>query len=353
MQHKVVKNLSVINTVAIIATLVLPFFATQDAKAANLQKLSVRLDRMAANTFTSGMVCATPATTSTTTNIDVAVTFPTNYVLSPTLTDWTTSTTNIPATASVWPNISATTASNVTGQTVTWTYAVATLTAGTTYCFNWTNSTAALKTPVAAVSNAIGSVATHIAGPTLTDSAQYALSTISTGDQISISGTVNPTFTYTLSATSSNFSTIGNSVVNASSSPVVSIVTNARNGWVTWVKDANNGTLNSAGTGTNIPTPGAVGGASYNLGDAGHIASGGFGLGVTVSGGSAAADAAYNGAVAGYAGTLANTFRPIASSTTYSSADTVTLIPRVIASTTQAPANDYTDTLTVVAAGQF
>lgn len=133
--------------------------------------------------------------------------------------------------------------------------------------------------------------------------------------------------------------------------PAVGITTNARNGYTVWVKDANNGTFNSAGTGANIPIPTTLGTASIDMST--KSGTGAYGLGVTVSGGSATANTAYNGATTNYAGTLSNVFQPMASSITFATSDTITLIPRVIASTTQAPANDYTDTLTIVAAGQF
>ena len=349
------RRVTQITAIASIAMLVfvatINFFTYSNvARAASLTQAYVRLDRLKTATPTSGLVCARP-TTSTTTNVDVAVTFPTvavtDYTVSPTTTNWTGSTGSIPAGTTAWPGITSATIA-VVGHMVTWTYTAQTLNVGTTYCFNWAN-TAALTTSASGI-NQIGTIALHNTGPTLTDSSQYALSVIA-NDQVSITGTINPTFSFSLSQTSTSFSTIGNSVVDASPLPAVSITTNARNGYTAWVKDANNGTLNSAGTGANIPIPGSVGGASYNL--ATMTGPGAFGLGVTVSGGGATADAAYNGATTAYAGTLSNAFRPMASSTTYASNDTITLIPRAIASTTQAPASDYTDTLTVVAAGQF
>ena len=350
MKLKLIRGLSWMNIVSLIAVLVLPIlYFTQSAQASSLTQAYVRLDRLKTATPTTGLVCARP-TTATTTNVDVAVTFPTvavtDYTLSSTTTNWTASTGSIPTGTTAWPGITGATIA-VGGHTVTWTYTAQTLSTSNTYCFTWTN-TAALTT-AAAGTNQIGTIALHNTGPTLTDSSQYALSIVA-NDQVVVTGTINPTFSFSLSGTSANFSSIGNSEVDASPTPSITIVTNARNGYTAWVEDANNGTLNSAGTSSNIPIPTTLGSASVNL--SAKSSTGAFGLGVTTTGG-ATATAAYNGATAGYAGTLANTFQPMASSSTYSSGDTITLIPRAIASTTQAPANDYTDTLTVVAAGQF
>lgn len=345
MQSRIVKSLSIINVIAILVAIIVPIIAVQKAQASNFNIAMMRTDRMAASTATTGTVCARP--TSTATEGKVVLTFPASFAvgLAATWTIDTTTTTSWPGTPT--PSAWAVTTPVVASQTVTFTSPD--LTVGTTYCFNWNLSTAistgATTGPVDA------SIETQTAASAQIDRTAVKLYVLTTSDQVSVTGAVAPTFSMSLSGTSAPLGTIANSVVNASTTPTVTVVTNARNGWTAWVSDANNGTLNSIGASANIPTPGAVGGASYNL--ATMAAAGAYGLGVTVSGGSATADAAYNGATSGYAGTLSSTFRQMAYSTTYASSDVVTLIPRAIAKTTQAPASDYTDTLTVVAAGQF
>ena len=344
MKNGMLKSFSWINILNLIALLVLPIlYCTQKVQAAGLTQAAVRLDRMSATATTGGTVCAKPTTTDVETM--VMVTFPTGFGVNSTAANWTTTITNLPFGATAWPGIG--TATSVSGQNVT--FPSTDLTVGTMYCFNFAG-TSTLTNP-AANNSLIGTVTTQKTGPTTIDSSQYALSIVSSGyDQVSINGTINPTFSFSLSGTSANFTSIANSVSNTSSNPTVTIVTNARNGWTAWVKDANGGTLTSAGTGTNIPTPGAVG-SNYDLST--MTSTGAFGLGVTTTGGSSTPTTEYNGATAGHAGTLSSTFRPMASSTAYAASDVVTLLPRAIASTTQAPASDYTDTLTVVAAGQF
>ncbi len=351
-KETILKELSLLNISILGLSMMLPaFYWTQKAQAANLAFTMVRLDRMSASTATGGTVCVKPLTVASTEG-KVVVTFPSDFTLNATASNWTSDITpnsSWPTGAIAWAGLTspATVADNG-AKTVT--FASGDLASGSSiYCFNFSGTTT-LTTGSAGISKT-GSVATQTGASAAIDSSNYALAVIA-NDQVQVTGTVNPTFSFTLSSTSANFISIGNSVANTSSNPTVTIVTNARNGWTTWVKDANDGTLTSAGTGSNIPNAGTVG-TSYNLGDAGHIASGGFGLGITTTGGSSAPTTEYSGVSAGYAGRLSNAFRPAATSTAFASSDVITLLPRAIASVTQAPANDYTDTITIVGAGQF
>lgn len=347
MKKKVFASVSMVNIIALVAVLVLPMlYFAQNANASALNIALIRTDRMQTSVATTGTVCARP--TSVNTEAKVVLTFPATFALGLAAT-WTVDTSN----TSSWPGSPTPTAWAVSAPVVasqTVTFTSPDLTVGTTYCFNW-NLTTALTTGSAATGNQIGYVETQTAGSATIDKSAVAMQLVGVGaDQVTVTGTVNPTFTYSLSATSANFASIANSVADVTTPPVVTITTNARNGWVTWVKDANNGTLNSVGTSSNIPTPGAVG-SNYDL--ATMTGPGAFGLGVTTTGGSSAPSIEYSGVTAGHAGALSNNFRIAASSTAYATSDAITLRPRAIASTTQAPASDYTDLLTVIAAGQF
>lgn len=350
MKIKILKSVSLVNILSLVAAIILPiiYYNTTKAEAAGLNITMVRLDNMVGGAFTSGTVCARPTTAST--EAFVQITFPTSFTVSTTVADWAVNTTNLgwpgSPTPTAWPGI-GTQATSAVGKVVT--FASTDLTVGTTYCFNWTNTTAALQNPAGANIDQTGILTTRTSVPADIDSSPFALATV-TGDTVLVTGTVNPTFSFSLSASSATFTAIGNSVANVVTPPTATVITNARNGWTAWVKDANNGTLNSAGTGTNIPTPGAVG-SNYDL--ATMTGPGAFGLGITTSGGSSAPSAEYTGVTAGHAGTLSNAYRIGASSTTYATSDVITLLPRAIASVTQAPASDYTDTITIVAAGQF
>jgi hypothetical protein len=143
----------------------------------------------------------------------------------------------------------------------------------------------------------------------------------------------------------------------SSSGRTVTIATNAAAGWVAWVKSAN-AALNSASTGASIATAGTVNNAPSDLAaltgyvlDVDITTDSGTGTGTV----SQASDygAEYAGTNATSGGTLSTTFQPIAAASGTTDGDVLTLIERAKISAVQAAAVDYTDTLTVVAAGRF
>lgn len=311
---------------------------TGAASAAALSQVSVRFDRMKATTATTGTVCAKAANAGQT---SVSVTFPTGYTVSTTVGNWTTSTTNLawPTGASAWPTIGAT-ATTATGQVVTWSSGA--LTAGTLYCFNWTNS-AALST--AAAGTYTGTVATNVDSAT-----SYATATIA-DDQIVVTATVAPTFTFALSGNTDNLGALSAGSVAVSPTPRTATVnTNAKNGWYVWAKDASTG-LNSASASATI--------ASTTPGSNSTLAAGteGYNTGITTSqtGGSGTLTVAtpFVGGSTGKGGGLDTTLRTLVSSTGTANNAVVTLTNNAAIASTTAAATDYTDTITVVGAGLF
>ncbi|MEI7891191.1 MAG: hypothetical protein WCI36_04475 [bacterium] len=350
MQQKVVKNLSIFNLIAIIVAVAAPFFATQNAQAGGLGQLSIRLDRMAAGATTGGTVCARPVTVDTETL--VMVTFPTGFTVNPTATNWTVTTTNIPSGTTAWPGIG--TATLVAGQSVT--FPSTDLTIATTYCFNFSGTTT--LTNATAGIDKVGSVTTQKAGPTTIDSSQFALATI-TDDTIIVSATVPPNFSFALSGNTDTLGTLSASSVSSSAGKTATIITNASNGWVAWVKSASASGLTSASTGANIPFIGtaadntvaliSAGTSSYGL-DVTWTDAGGLSTGVVSQAANFGQE--FDGD-ATHVGTPSTTFQPIAAASGITAGDTVTLTERVAISALQASASDYTDTLTVIAAGRF
>jgi hypothetical protein len=320
-------------------------------QAAGLPGTFMRLDRMKAGETISGTTCAKISNygADTGTEAKVVLNFPTGFTpgTAANFTITTAPTAGWPTTGTTAPWIGiGTTAMTVSGTAVTIASGNLTSTAPW-YCFNFTSGGG---TTGSAGANQIGSIQTQTGASAEIDSNNYATALIS-NDQVVITGTVNPTFSFSLSANTATFASITNSTVaNVVTAPTATLTTNARNGWWSWVKDANSGTLNSAATGSNIPTPGAVG-SNYNL--SGMGGTGAFGLGVTTT--NTRQSSEYDGSTfAGSgAGTLSNSYRVAASYTAATSSEVITLLPRAIVSTTQAPANDYTDTITIIAAGSF
>jgi len=326
-------------SVAVYALSIASFAAlafTSSASAAALSQTLVRFDRMKASTPTTGTVCAKSASTGQT---NVVVTFPTGYTVGASAS-WATSTANLawPATASAWPTIQAT--GTAAGQVVTFTSG--SLTAGTLYCFNWTN-TAAITTGTAGAYT--GTVATSADAAT-----PFATASIA-DDQIAVSASVAPSFTFAINVNTDNLGQLATGSVSVSPTPRTATVnTNAKNGWYVWAKDATTG-LNSASAAATIAstTPGSnstlvAGTEGYNTGITQTQTSGS---------GTVSVAAAFVGGATGKGGGLDTTLRTLASSTGTANNAVLTVTNNAAISSLTVPATDYTDTITLVGAGLF
>lgn len=325
-------------------SLVLPLFSQNFAAAADLGQATVRFDRMQVSTATTGTVCAKP--TSTATEADVQVTFPTGYTLGAAGT-FTVNTTNLawPTGGTAWPSIA--TATNVTGQVVT--FPSGDLTAGTLYCFNWANSAAVTIKSGASGSNT-GTITTRTTTPTNIDTAGFSTASVS-GDQITVTATVPSTFSFALSATTDQLGTLTTGSVATSPTPrTATVSTNAKNGWMVWAKDLNTG-LNSATASKTI--------ASTTPGSNSTLSAGteGYNTGVTSSqvGGSGTISVAapFVGSSAGQGSGLDTGLRMLASSNGTADTAVLTLKNNAAINATTPGASDYTDTITVVGGGLF
>lgn len=319
----------------------------QHAHAAALGQVLVRFDRMKVSTTTTGTVCAKPTTASTEAKVTVA--FPTSYTLGA-YTTFTVGTTNTawPSGATAWLGITAPTgAGDIVGQTVT--FASSDLVVGTLYCFNWTTASAVTQ-PGSATPSEVGSVTTKDSGNSTIDTAQYATATI-TDDQIVVTATVPPVFTFALSGNTDALGTLGTGSVVVSPTPrTATIGTNAKNGWQAWAKDSSTGLSSSSASYTiGSTTPGtnstlSAGTEGYNTGiTSSHAAGSGS---ITVA-------APFVGGSTGKGGGLNTTLATLATSNGTATSDVLTLTNNVAISNATAAATDYTDTITVVAAGLF
>lgn len=352
-----IQRIAVLQAFSLILVIVLPILLSNQLKAAGFAQAYVRFDRLKAATGTGGLVCANPGTTNTA-NVDVQVTFPdensaTDFTVSTTAGHWAAVTTDIPSGTSAWPGITAATAT-ISGQTVTWTYAAnQTLNNGTIYCFRWTNTSA--LTTSSAGTNFVGTITTRTTAAATIDTTKYATAIIS-DDQIVVSATVPATFSFALSGNTDSIGTLSTTTAS-SSGRTVTIGTNAASGWVAWVKSAN-AALNSASTGATIATAGTVNDDDTDLAsttgyvlDVNITTDSGTGTGTVTQ--AAGYGQEYDGLNATSGGTLSTTFQPIAASNGTTDGDVLTLIERAKITAVQAAATDYTDTLTVVAAGRF
>jgi hypothetical protein len=347
------KYLTLPNITGVLVLLVVSFisFISIVHAAPNFTWAKVRLDRMAASTATTGTICAKPGVSAT--EGKVIVKFPSDFTVNTTLTNWTINTspqgwseTGPQPTGWLGVGTSAVAADNG-AKTVT--FNSGDIIAGTAYCFNW-SSTAALTTGASA-SNLQGYVNTQTASSVDIEKTAVAFAIISANaDLITVTAQVNPTFSFSLSGNTAPFSgALQNSATTETSAITATITTNAPNGWTTWVKSANAGLTSASPGATTINTIGTYDGAPSTLsgGTPGYV------LRVATAGGSSTPAAEYTVGSVDQGGTLTTAYNYAAYSTASASGDTVTFYERARVSTTQVPATDYTDTLTVVAAGMF
>lgn len=321
----------------------------------------VRTDRMKLNTATTGTVCAKPTTTATETS--VKVTFPTSYTVSGTVGNWSVGTTSTgwpkdPAdnttTATAWPGIAQPTGAGefvIAGQSVN--FVSTDLTVGTWYCFNWTN-TAALTTKNSATNNNTGQVITQTTGGAASDTGNYATATV-TDDQIAVTATVNPSFSFSLSSNSAALSTLTPTNPVSATAINARVSTNAYKGYNIWAADpAGSPGLTAASVSKTIvynPTVGSAAAAlsngveGYNLGAG--TSSGTTCPSVTDDANFASSGTPYKG------GGLDNTLRSVAFGTGPADACDLPLTVSASVSNITPAATDYAGTMTVVAAGRF
>jgi hypothetical protein len=317
--------------------------------AVGFQAAYLRLDRMKINTATGGTVCAQPASVAT--EGKVLVTFPSTYTVNTTAANWTVTTTNLPAGSTAWPSIATATSATSPANVVTFTSGD--LTVGTLYCFNFSGTTT-LTTASSAASSQQAVIATQTAAAVVIDTTSVALANIA-DDQIVVSAVVPPSFTFTLGGNTDAFTTNLDSASTVSTTgKTVTILTNAKGGWIAWAKDSQQG-LRSATAAYTIPTAGTVNAAPSTLanGTEGYVLD--TDLTTDAAGGcTLAIDAEYNGVGTASGGTLSANFQPIAACTGgTANSDVITLIERATISGATPAATDYTDIITVVGAGNF
>lgn len=332
-----------------------PIFMTQQkAEAApgdSLRGTMMRLDRMGASAALSGTVCAKISVANTAQTEDrVVVTFPTGFTVNSTVgnfsintapnSSWPTTGTTAP-----WPGM-GTTAMAISGTAVTMVSSDLASTAPW-YCFNFTGASSTnTATPG---DNLTGTVTTKTTGGTVVnDTATYATSIVgANNDTITVTATVTPNFSFLLSGTADTFTANLSTTTASTSGKTLTVATNASNGWTAWVKSAN-AALNSAAASATIATAGTINGTPTDL-----ASIEGYVLDVNTGTGTPTIAGEYDGTNTTSGGTLSTSFQQIASGAAPTATDTVTLIERAKILATQKAANDYTDTLTVVAAGLY
>jgi hypothetical protein len=220
--------------------------------------------------------------------------------------------------------------------------AVSSLTLGTNYCVFLT-STTALTNPTAGIYPVVITAGS--------DSQTAAVNVLSTGaNAYTVSGTVAPTFTLSLTPSTATLGTLSYSGVTTSSAVTTTIATNALTGWFVWADDSNAG-LHSTQAGHTISSVAAN--TSVNMGAGGDVGSEDYALAVTPSTGNATAAAPYVATSSHGGGLATGTFYEIATGSGATASSTFTTNELADISTTTPAATDYSDVVTLIGAGSY
>ncbi len=345
------KILSRLLLVVILLQSLFIIFVPSQASAAAAGNSYIRCDRMKAATapgtclvvFTTSAVAFTEASIKLT--LDAEWVSATHF--STTAGNYTVSTSGLPGGVTAMPGVS--TADNVTGNTIR--FPVTALTNSTTYGFFITGS--GLISNPAASNTIIHTLLTRDSGDTTTgDTKDVAVPTIS-DDQVVVTAAVAPTFTFVFGNNAQSLGTLSSASVISGTGTGITITTNAASGWNAWVKSTNAG-LTSANASKTIATAGTIDGSPSSL----SAGSEGYVLDVDLTtdaggGGTVTLAGEYNGGTTSAGGTLSTSFQSIASANGTANGDVLTLLPRAAISGITPAASDYTDTLTIVAGGNF
>lgn len=312
--------------------------------SAVFSEVLVRFDRIQVSTATTGTVCANPSSVGT--EADVRVSFPTGYTLGAAAT-FTVNTTNLawPSGGTAWPGVN--TATNVTGQVVT--FPSADLTVGTLYCFNWTNSAAVTTQSVASNSNT-GTVQTRTGGAAQIDISTYTTSTIS-DDTIDVTATVPQSFSFAINNTTDALGSLSTGSITTSPTPrTITVNTNAQGGWSVWAREDSTAGLYSTFASKSIDSTSPGVATSLSAGTEGYIT----GISDTQASGTGVITLGAYDYDAGTDGApLDTTLRAIASSNGPAGNAVLTIRNQVAISAITPAATDYTDSITFVGAGLF
>jgi hypothetical protein len=247
-----------------------------------------------------------------------------------------------PGTPTFLPGTLAIASSQAAGTvTITSSGASDTITSGTTYCATLTSNTA--------VTNPTGAGTYNVQIATPSDTETVSIDVLSAAANVySVTATVAPTFTMTLTGSLDAMGTLGSGGVKVSAGIPVAIATNAADGWFVWAEDSNNPSgLHSPSAATTIPTVPTGANQTMSSGTYGPTHAY-YGLAVSANN---TTNYAYNGGTTG-GGLAYNAFNEIATSGSAGSASFTAYELANIAAATPA-ATDYTDTITLIGAGSF
>jgi hypothetical protein len=314
------------------------------ANAGALSNTYIRMNRMTAATATSARLVFTTSPDSTTEN-NIHINLGAGWnVTSSTASSATcaaeTSTTALPGT--LVATTSTGTFIDITG--------VSALGASTSYCVDITSTS--ITTPAAGEYYATIETRNNT---TVIDSAKVALRVVS-NDSITVTATVPPTFNFVLDGNTTAFTAdLTPGTKRTTTARTITVNTNAKTGWVAWLRNQDANGLYSAGVNANIsPTsPGTAVNVDASPNTEQYV------WGVTsisqlAGAGTTSVATAYDATGATNDGSgVDNSYRQIAASNGTTQDAVVTLVSSATISPITPAASDYTDVVQVIGAGNF
>lgn len=225
------------------------------------------------------------------------------------------------------------------------------LAASTAYCVDLT-STSAVTLP--ASGEYYVNISTRTSVPADIDTARVAVRVVAE-DSITVTASVPPTFNFALDATTTAFTAeLTPGTKRTTTARTITVNTNAKTGWIAWLRNADTNGLYSTGTNSNIAptTPGTavdVDAAASTEQYVWGVTSITQGAGV----GTPSIVAAYDASGTNEGSGVDNSYRMVASSNGTSQNAVVTLVSAATISPITPAASDYTDIIQVIGAGNF
>lgn len=327
------------------------------SNASQLLQSSVRLGRLGISASTNNDLLVTfKLNTAPTTVAKITVTFPVGFtVATGTPSVGTTGFPNTPASITAPPG--TLTAASTAGSRTIVVSGLTSASLNNTTLYGFTIPSGTVTNPATAGQYDI-TVESDTAASALVDSTTtpvYIYGASSNQDQIVVSGSVAPNFSFSLSANADTVPKVDPTTIQTSTGVTMTVGTNSTLGYTAYVKSAN-GALTSASSPATPISSGTFNGApdSLTAGTTNYGLVPSTGAACSTCTGSLTYDGEYNVTLGTQAGAFNSTnFSSFVSRNGYTNADQILLQVRDTVANTVGYANDYTDTLTIVAAGNY
>lgn len=341
----------------IASVLLLSFLMPAVASASQLTQAGVRLGRLGTSASAGNDLLVTFKLNTTPTSVaNITVTFPVGFtVATGTPAVGTTGFPNTPASITAPPG--TLTAAATSGSRTIVVSGLTSASLNNTTLYGFTIPAGTVTNPATAGQYDI-TVESDTAASAVVDSTDvpvYIFGASSNQDQIVLSASVAPNFSFSLSANTDTVPKVDPTSIQTSAGVTMTVGTNSTLGYTAYVKSAN-GALTSASSPATPITSGTFDGTPDTLtaGTTNYGLVPSTGAACSTCTGALTYDGEFSVSGGSQAGAFNSTnFASFVSRNGYTNADQITLKVRNSVANTVGYANDYTDTLTIVAAGNF